>query len=81
MKPEFDQLEKDIIETFLAGHKEYRPDLPYPQSHSDMQGGIRALLVMFEIKRRPIALSFNELYPKSAENEYRSTEKTSQTSK
>lgn len=64
LKPEFNQLERDILDTFLAGHKEARPDLSYPQSTSDMQSGIRALLVMFDIKRRPIALSFNDLYPK-----------------
>jgi hypothetical protein len=65
MKPEFDQLERAILETFLAGHKEARPDLSYPQSHSDMQSGIRALLVMFDIKRRPIALDWKDLYPPS----------------
>lgn len=55
LSPEFEQLERDMIDTFLAGHHEWRPDLPYPQSHSDMQGGIRALLRMYEIKRRPLA--------------------------
>lgn len=64
LNPEFAQLEMDILETFLAGHKEDRPDLDYPQSHSDMQSGIRALLVMFNIKRRPIALEYKDLFPK-----------------
>lgn len=45
----------EIIETFLAGHHQWRPDLAYPESHSDMMGGVYALLEMFEIKRRPIA--------------------------
>jgi len=49
-------LESDIIETLLAGHHEWRPDLAYPESHSDMQGAVRALLRMFEIKRRPVAI-------------------------
>lgn len=66
LKPPFDQLAVDIRETFLAGHHLYRPDLPYPQSHSDMQGGIIALLKMFDIKRRPIALEFKELLPKES---------------
>ncbi|MGH8678629.1 MAG: hypothetical protein ACREUQ_09805 [Burkholderiales bacterium] len=61
LKPEFAQLEHDILETFLAGHREYRPDLAYPESHSDMHAGIRALLVMFEIKRRPLALDYQKL--------------------
>lgn len=51
------QLEHDIIETLIAGHKEWRPDLNYPESHSDMQGAVRALLRMFEVKRRPIAVA------------------------
>lgn len=67
MKPEFNILEKQILETFLAGHKEARPDLSYPESHSDMQSGIRALIVMFDIKRRPIALSFKELYSEKSD--------------
>lgn len=49
------KLEHELIQTFIAGHKEWRPDLPYPESHSDMQAGIRALLKMFKIERRPIA--------------------------
>ena len=54
LKPEYQQLESAIIDTFIAGHKEWRPDLSYPESYSDMQGGVRALLRRFEIKQRPI---------------------------
>lgn len=68
LRPPFDQLASDIIETFLAGHHLYRPDLPYPESHSDMQGGVEALLLMFDIKRRPIALEFKDLLPKREED-------------
>lgn len=39
-----------MIETFLAGSKEY------PKSQSDMKWGMMAVLRMFEIKRRPIAI-------------------------
>ena len=53
---EYERLEDELIETFLAGHHEWRSDLPYPESHSDMSGGMRALLRMFDIKRRPLAL-------------------------
>lgn len=64
--PEYAALEREIIETFLAGHHEWRPDLPYPESHSDMSGGARALMRMFEIKRRPVALDRGEIvHPKS----------------
>jgi len=31
-------LEGEIIDTLIAGHKEWRPDLRFPQSYSDMQG-------------------------------------------
>lgn len=54
LAPPLDQLESDIIETLLAGHKEWRPDLGYPQSHSDMAGAVRGLLRMFEVKRRTL---------------------------
>lgn len=47
-----DRLELDIIETLLAGHREWRPDLAYPESHSDMQAAVRALLQMFDVTRR-----------------------------
>lgn len=52
--PEESLLERDLIETFLAGHKQWRPDLSYPESHSDMQACVRALLIMYEVKRRPL---------------------------
>ncbi len=48
-------LESQIIETMLQGHKLYRPDLDYPQSHSDMQAAVRGLLRMFKVERRPLA--------------------------
>jgi hypothetical protein len=51
----FHTLEHQIIETLLAGHHEWRPDLSYPESHSDMSGAVRGLLRMFDVKRLPIA--------------------------
>jgi hypothetical protein len=56
LKPDAEKLCHDIIETFLAGHKQWRPDLSYPESHSDMMAGAHALIQMFDIKRRPIAI-------------------------
>lgn len=55
LKKPMDQLESDIIATLIAGHKEWRPDLAYPQSHSDMEGAVRGLLRMFKVERRPIS--------------------------
>ena len=57
----YEQLGIDVIETLLAGHHRYRPDLAYPESHSDMQGAIEGLLMMYEVKRRPIAITIEEL--------------------
>lgn len=48
-------LESQIIATMLEGHHLYRPDLDYPQSHSDMQAAVRGLLKMFKVERRPLA--------------------------
>lgn len=48
------KLESELIATMLAGLKEWRPDLDYPESHSDMQGCVRAVLRMFKIERRPL---------------------------
>ncbi len=48
------RLESDLIDTALAGLKQWRPDLSYPESHSDMQACIRGIIQMFEIKRRPL---------------------------
>lgn len=53
---EDEQLVSDLIKTFIEGHKQYRPDLGYPESHSDMKGGMMALLRMFKIERRGIAI-------------------------
>ncbi len=51
----FFTLEHEIVETLIAGHKEWRPDLAYPESYSDMQGAVRGLLRMFDVKRLPIS--------------------------
>jgi hypothetical protein len=55
LKEPFHTLEGQIIETLLAGHHQYQPDLSYPESHSDMEGAVRGLLKMFDVKRLPIA--------------------------
>jgi hypothetical protein len=60
LTPEDNILEQQLIDTFLVGHREWRPDLQYPQSYSDMQGGMRAVMEHFAIKRRPIAKSLKK---------------------
>ncbi len=57
-------LEDLLIETMLAGLKEWRPDLAYPESHSDLQGCVRALLRRFEIKQRPLDVPLRLRCPK-----------------
>lgn len=67
LKPEFDHLEAEILKTLLAGHHLARPDLSYPESHSDMQSGIRALLKRFEVTPRAVPLDWKDLFPTDKE--------------
>jgi len=50
------QQERDMITMMIAGLHEWRSDLNYPKSHSDMQACVRGLLRMYEIKRRPLPM-------------------------
>ncbi len=52
--PELALLEHEIIQTMTAGLHQWRSDLSYPASYSDMQACVRGLLVMFDVKRRPL---------------------------
>ncbi len=61
LKPQYHNLQYEIRDTMLAGLKQWRSDLSYPESHSDMQACIHALLREFEIKRRPISLEYSEI--------------------
>jgi len=45
----------------IAGLHEWRSDLDYPESHSDMMGCVFAVLRMFEVKRRPVALTMKDI--------------------
>ncbi len=62
LKQPLRQLESDVIETLIAGHHEWRPDLASPESYSDWQGAFRGLLRMYEIKRRPLPLDLKKEY-------------------
>lgn len=42
-------LETEIIKVLLAGHHEWRPDLSFPESYSDMQGAVRGFLKRFAV--------------------------------
>ena len=55
MLPAESILESQIIDTMKAALQLSRPDLSYPQSHSDMQACVRGILRMFSVERRPIA--------------------------
>ena len=61
--PEQAILETQMIETMLAGLHGWRPDLGYPESHSDMQACVRGLMVTFEIKRRPLPMTLQSPCP------------------
>jgi hypothetical protein len=49
-------LEHELIETLRAGLHEWRPDLNYPESNSDMQACVRGILKMFKIERSPLPI-------------------------
>lgn len=67
LKPEFQKLEVDIAATMRAGLQEWRADLNYPESASDMQACIRGLLKMFDVQRRPLGLSNEDIEGKDDE--------------
>lgn len=50
--PEEAILEGEIVAALIAGLKQWRPDLDYPESHSDMQACVRNMLCMFKVVRR-----------------------------
>ena len=52
--PEQSLLEHEMIETMTAGLHNWRPDLDYPKSYSDLQACVRGLMAMFCITRRPL---------------------------
>ncbi len=51
----------DIIDTLIGGLHEWRPDLSYPESHSDMQGAVRALLRKYDVVLRDVPLDRSDL--------------------
>ena len=61
LKEPYNQLEQDIIETMRAGLHEWRSDLSFPESYSDMQACVRGVLKMFDIKRLPLAKSEKDI--------------------
>jgi len=61
LKPGFSNTEALLIATFLDGMHKWRPDLHYPESHSDMQGGMRAILRMFRVTIREEPLTNEDL--------------------
>lgn len=47
-------LERQIIETMVAGLQQWRPDLTYPASHSDLMACARGIMQMFDLERLPL---------------------------
>lgn len=54
--PELEILESQIIESMIAGLHNWRADLQYPESHSDMQACVRGLLFMFAVQRSALPI-------------------------
>jgi hypothetical protein len=61
LREPFATLAGELIETLIAGHKEWRPDLAYPESHSDMQAAVRAVIRKYDVKLRPVPLDSSEI--------------------
>jgi hypothetical protein len=66
LREPFATLEKELIETMIGGLHEWRSDLHYPESHSDMAGCIRAVLRKYEVKLRPVVLDRAEIMQQDA---------------
>lgn len=62
LNEKFSALEHDMISSALASFKQFRPDLEYPESHSDMEAAIRGILIMFDVTRRPLPRDPEEMY-------------------
>lgn len=60
LAPPYDSLESDIIDTLEAGVNMWIGG-NYPKSRSDWQGAVRALLSMYDVKRRPLAINLPEM--------------------
>ena len=54
-------LEGDLIDTMIGGLHEWRSDLGYPESHSDMAGCIRAVLRKYDVKLRAVPLDREQI--------------------
>ncbi|RLI51121.1 MAG: hypothetical protein DRP09_19520 [Candidatus Thorarchaeota archaeon] len=53
LKEPYRTLEHQVVETMMAAYKAW--GLEFPKSYSDYQACARALIEMFDIKRRPLA--------------------------
>ena len=54
LKEPFRTIESELVRTMMAGHQTWRPDLRYPESHSDMQACARAILQRFNVEMLPL---------------------------
>lgn len=61
LKECYSSLSVDIQRTMIQGLREWRPDLDYPESSSDMDGCIRALMRKFDITYRRVQLSNKDI--------------------
>ncbi len=55
LREPYASLERDVIDTIREGGTEY------PQSHSDCQGGVRALLRKYDLKLRAVPLDREDI--------------------
>lgn len=65
LREPFKTLETQMIESFIAGLHQWRGDLNYPESHSDMQAGVRGILQSFDVERLPIGRPESDIVEES----------------
>ncbi len=61
-KPPLDKkhsvIEYELMDAMIKGLQDFRPDLSYPESHSDLEACARGIMERFHIKRRKKNVSF-----------------------
>lgn len=52
----------DLAETMIGGLHEWRSDLSYPESHSDLRACLDAVFRKYDIKLRPVPLERKDIW-------------------
>jgi len=61
LREPFATLSRDLLAAMVAGLHDWRPDLNYPESHSDMQACVLGILSRFELTPRVAPLDLKDM--------------------